>query len=218
MNITFRKEFDWAVLPEKKQIVPADHDNSELYSKNFRWVRQYRKKELCLPWRAGNELGWYILSPIDVTLYPVDDVELHLEPEELESTHRILGFKNLWKRDRSYISVPNDWMKLYQFRSGDQSWDAMFLPNGQGSVEWRQGFSISIPDKHSLLVMPIDSNAGVSIPFGLLTKKQLDQMSENGGVSLAVVPREKTTLTRGQPVARIILVSNESICAKATYE
>lgn len=207
MKVIFKREFEWALLPEKKQFSSSDFDNKKLYENNFRWLRQNRKKELCFPWRSGNELGWYICSPIDVTLYPLEDIELSLDPKELENIHKVLGFKNLWKREGSYISVSNDWMKLYQFKGNTSSWETMFIPNGEGTIEWRLGFSVVIPDEYSILISPLEGDLGYSIPFGLLTKKHLSSMNSNGGISIALNPLKKVKLSRGAPIARIIVTT-----------
>jgi hypothetical protein len=211
MNVKFFREFDWSVLPIKKNYQPKQYDNRKLYSDNFRWVRQYRRKELCTPWRIGNELGWYVLSPIDVTIDYIDDMELTLDEKELESIHKLLGFKNLWKRDNGIIAVSNDWMKLYQFEGKDNQWETMFIPNGEGTFEWRLGFSMSIPNGYSILICPLEGCTDYTVPYGLLTEKHLSRMKGNGGISIAVKPHKKTQIRRGQSIARLILISNESL-------
>lgn len=214
MKITFTKNYNWAILPKKKKYHISEYDHRDLYDSNFRWVRKTRQKELCMPWRIGNELGWYILSPIDILMSPVDDVEIHLDEKELEDTQKFLGFKNLWKRDDSYISVSNDWMKLYQYRGVNGNWEAMFIPNGEGSIEWRLGFSIKIPKGYSLLLCPIEGAEKYEIPFGLLPEKYVNEMSSGDGISIAITPKVKFQLSRGEPFARIILIENETINAE----
>ncbi len=218
MKVEFKKEYEWSLLPAKISVQSSVFDNSELYENNFRWLRQYRKKELCFSWRAGNELGWYIRSPIDVTLYPIEDTELSLDQKEFENINKVLGFKSLWKRENSFISVSNDWMKLYQFKSGSESWETMFIPNGEGSIEWRLGFTSIIPDDYSILICPLEDYSGYTVPYGILTKKYLDVMNAHGGISIAITPHSKVKLSRGDPIARVILISNQSVKAEHEYK
>jgi len=218
VNVIFERQYDWAFLPIKKKADEVDSSIKELYEDNFRWLRQNRKKEYCAPWRVGNELGWYVCSPIDVTIYPLDDFEMSLDPNEMENIHKVLGFKNLWKRENSYISLKDDWLKLYQFKGKTGSWDTMFIPNGEGTVEWRLGFSIVIPNEYSLLICPLEENKGYSIPYGVLTSKQLSSMNSNGGVSIAIKPQKILKICRGEPIGRIILISTNSIKASHEYK
>jgi hypothetical protein len=217
MNVTFKREFEWAILPKKQSVQVTEHDNRELYEQNFRWVRQYRKKEFCLPWRVGHELGWYLYCPIDVTVYPIEDCELSLDERELESAHKLLNLRSIWKRENSYISVTNDWMKLYQFKGKNSNWEAMFIPNGDGTAEWRQGFSVATPDNYSLLISPLEKDLGLGVHYGLLLDKHNSAMRDNGGMSIAIKPNKIVRLNRGQPIARLIPIANESINMGCEY-
>ncbi|MBW4717319.1 hypothetical protein [Saccharothrix obliqua] len=90
----------------------------------------------------------------------------------------------------------------------------MFVPNGSGTVEWRLGWGIRIPDRYLLLVLGA-GHPGLEIPLGILLARVVNAMTDRGGFSLAVHPTEPTTVRRGDPVARVVLLHPDSVQAHA---
>lgn len=90
-------------------------------------------------WLLGQELGWIVASPVSVTLSPLDDVQIAAgDDEEVRAAGRLFVREEFWRHDDGYIAVSrNDWLRTYQYRGADGRWQGMFLPNGQGSAEWR---------------------------------------------------------------------------------
>jgi hypothetical protein len=90
----------------------------------------------------------------------------------------------------------------------------MFIPNGQGSAEWRLGWALRIPEDNFLLVTSLDDPTDLTVPTGVLTARQVNRTWEDGGFSIAVRPERALTLTRGQPIARIVLLAKQSLQSK----
>lgn len=92
----------------------------------------------------------------------------------------------------------------------------MFIPNGQGTVEWRLGFSVTGVGDHAVLIMPVGvDNLGVEV--GVLTAASLRRM-EATGFSIAVAPRAPVAISRGQEIARIVLLHSDSLRVRAEGE
>ena len=216
MEIVFTSHYDW-VLPPRKNTIAVPKEELAVYD-TFRWVRRSRRKELCYPWRLGQGLGWDVPSPIDVTIHPFDDIEISAAPAELENAHRTLGLNNFWDRGETFLSVSHDWMRLYQFRGAGNKWEGMFIPNGEGTVEWRLGFSADLPDGYSLLIAPHQDTTAIDVPYGVLSKKDVDKMNRIGGLSVPIKPKAtKTSLRRHDPIARLILIETATLTCDTTY-
>lgn len=218
LTVQVRRLHDWALLPRKQHVDRAEtREEARLLAEHFRYHRQFRRAEACPPWVMGQELGWVIPSPVTVTMSPLDDVQLAREEDaaDLRETGRLFGKEEFWRRGEGFIATSrNDWIRTHQYRGPGGSWQGMFLPNGQGSVEWRLGWSLRIPEDHFLLVTALEGTTGFTVPTGVLTDRQSNRTWEQDGFSLALRPERAVTVSRGQPIARIAVLSRETLQAK----
>lgn len=207
---------EWAILPLKPQVDRAGpRAEANLLAENFRYRRDFRRADACPPWIMGQELGWVIPSPVTVTLTPLDDVQLAADDSELREAGRLFGRDELWRRGEGFIATTrNDWLRTHQYRGPDGSWRGMFLPNGEGTVEWRLGWALRIPEGSFLLVTSLDDAEGFTVPTGVLTDWQVNRTWDQDGFSIALRPDRAVRLVRGQPVARIVLLSRETLQAR----
>lgn len=216
-GIQVRPLHEWAILPAKYQVDRnRARQEAQLLTTHFRYQRSVRYAEACPPWVMGQELGWVIPSPVNVTMTPLDDLQIAVDgDEELREAGRLFGRDEFWRRGDGYIATRrNDWLRTHQYRGAHGGWEGMFIPNGQGSVEWRLGWSIRIPDDHFLLVTGLDDDRGITVPTGVLTARQADRTWDEHGFSVAVRPDRAVGLARGEPIARIVLLGRESLQAK----
>lgn len=216
VTVRFSRVYDWAILPAKRRVDRAgDRDRGEVYERHFRYNRRVRPATSCPPWVLGQEIGWVVSSPIDVRLTPVDDIQLAVDDEsELATVGKFVDRPDLWNRGSGWLATARtDWLRFTQFRGRHGEWEAMFLPNGEGSVEWRLGWAAQIPDDMYLMFTGLDMMADVEIPTGILTTKQVNRSADNGGISLAVRPRRVTSVARGSALARIVLLHRSSLQA-----
>ncbi|WP_255596431.1 hypothetical protein [Cellulomonas sp. C5510] len=212
--VTVRREYEWALPPEKHRTDrTAAHDEATLLAQHFRYVRRVRYPEACPPWVLGQELGWIIRAPLTVTVSPVHDLQVDAEADPNEIA-RLAGTSEFWSRSGGFITAPRSpWLRLHQFRGSSGAWEAVFLPNGDGSVEWRLGFSVDIPDEYFLLTQSIGV-PGIDVPPGVLTARQLRRSIGAGGISLAFRPTGDVSIQRGDPIARLVLLHRSSIQAR----
>ena len=93
----------------------------------------------------------------------------------------------------------------------------MFTPNGAGTVEWRLGWAVDLPQNYFLLVMPCDPPGPVHVPVGVLSSRITARMADDGGMSIAIRPDGLTPVRRGQPIARAVPLHADSLQAAAEY-
>lgn len=215
-RVQFGKRLEWALLPEKASVdLSAARERASLYEGGFRWLRASRVAEQCRPWRLGRELGWIVRSPIDIRFTPLPQIEVSGEETDLESLTEVLGDRELWRRGSVGLAVPpTDWLRFYQYEEDDR-WVNMFLPNGQGSVEWHLGWNLTIPAGCFVLVLPATESPDLEVPMGVMDAKGLAAARAGAGFSLAVRPRAEVAVSRGAPLARIVLLEASTLSAKA---
>ncbi|HEX6748491.1 MAG TPA: hypothetical protein VF092_14430 [Longimicrobium sp.] len=214
MRIAFTRKYEWALLPAKHRIPPPP-DESAMYERNFRWVRQPRRAERCGPWRLGSDLGWIVRSPVDICLTPVHDVQVAGFEGELTAFWQATGFEEVWPRPNGATAVRRTgWLRLYDIATED-GWRSMFVPNGDGSVEWHLGWEMEFPDTHFVLVLPADVPSGLEVPTGVLNHRAVQRLNAATGFSVAIRPHRTVRLKRGQPFARVVLLHPDSIKATA---
>jgi hypothetical protein len=144
---------------------------------------------------------------------PLDDLEIACTDEEFPNVAAMTGHTELWRRERSSLALSrNGWLRVHQYKLPDGRWDSMFVPNGEGSVEWHLGWEISIPDGMFLLILPAGV-ADLEVPFGVIDSASTLKLSEGQGMSIAVRPTKPLTIRRGDPVARMILLDGVSLRA-----
>lgn len=214
--VEVRARYPWALLPAKAQsnISAARHD-AALYSKQFRWLRRDRVPELCWPWRLGHEVGWTIPSPVHVRMDRIEDLELSAaDPEELQAAATAAGYDALWRRGPVHIATRSaGWIRESEVKT-DRGWEAMFVPNGGGTLEWHLGWNVEIPAGYFLLVVGTEELPQLEVPAGMLDSKALSRLNQTTGMAIAIRPRGPVEISRGQAVARMLLLHPESLKAQ----
>jgi hypothetical protein len=205
----FQRIQPWALLPERRTVdIEGAKERERLYQENFRYLRASRQPEFCAPWILGQTIGWRILSPVDVTLTPLPQVEV--SSEDTESAAQSVGKQEVWLRSGTALAMDRPpWLHLYQFREGDH-WGNMFVPNGQGTVEWRLGWMPDGVKPHSVMVFAGEELPELGVQVGVVTPASLGRM-ESSGFSVAVRPHGSVSVRRGQEIARMVLVGPESL-------
>jgi hypothetical protein len=217
--IRVRKIHPWAVVPQKPRADRSGaREEAALLEAHFKYHRKFRAKELCPPWVLGHELGWTIASPITEILTPIQDVQIAEDIDPAEAG-RAVDATEFWNRGRGYIGArKNHWTRSYVYRSSTGGWEAMFLPNGDGTVEWHLGWGVQIPEDYFLLIQGLDGTPGLEIPTGILTSKQANDTWDGIGVSIAVKPAARVAVRRGEPVARMALLHRDTLQARLETE
>ncbi|KEK21679.1 hypothetical protein [Bacillus gaemokensis] len=67
-KVKFIKLNDWSLLPFKEKV-----SNEQFHDKEFRWIKNRRVKGACWPYKMAKEIGWTIVSSIDVEIHPVTE-------------------------------------------------------------------------------------------------------------------------------------------------
>ncbi|MFJ1789647.1 hypothetical protein ACIOML_35730 [Streptomyces anulatus] len=217
-EVAFRPLQSWALPPEKPRTDRgAARAERDTYRDSFRYLRIPRLPADCPPWVLGQELGWAVRSPVTLTMKPLDDIGIAVpEREDAHQAGRRLGGAGMWQRGEEWIAARNaDWLHLGDYRAANGSWEGMFLPNGQGTVEWRLGWAATIPARTFLMVMPPPGSGpdGLRVPLGVIPAKSVNAMAGRGGMSIAVEPERPVTVHRGQEIARIVLLHSDSLRA-----
>lgn len=217
LNTTLVKPlYPWSLLPAKRRVDRRSaRSASKTLGENFRWLRNERIPENCTPWVLGQELGWVIKSPVDVRLTPLSDVEL--ASQDVEAGMRATRKVEFWGRGDTGLAVEHtEWLHRYQYKT-QAGWHNMFIPNGQGSLEWHLGWTITIPDAACAVVVRDDlTPVGLSVPTGILGAKLLNRPSRE--FSVAVTPTQPVVVKREQPLARLLIVDNLVLQAKMVEE
>lgn len=156
-----------------------------------------------------------IHSPIDICLSPVEDVQVCIPPDEIGIFGQATGYEEVWPRGRNALAVRRTgWLRLYDFQT-DAGSASMFVPNGAGSVEWHLGWEMEFPDSHYVMVLPLgEPISGLEVPVGVLDHRTVQRINRESGFSIAVRPRRRVRLARGQAFARVILLHPDSVRAK----
>lgn len=215
----FRSLQPWAVVPDKSRVDRAGaRAERDAYAQSFRYLRIPRLPADCPPWVLGQELGWNIYSPLTVTMSPLEDLGIAVPAQEdIQTVGRRLGRAGLWQRGKDWLAAKDaDWLHLGDYRAHRGGWEGMFVPNGQGTVEWRLGWSAHVPEHTFLMVMPLPLD-GLEVPLGVISAKTVNAMTARGGMSIAVRPTRPVTVHRGQPIARLVLLHADTLRATATH-
>lgn len=201
----FAHKFEWALPPAPPPpLKHNDEDERRLYAEHFRWVRRGRVAGSCAPYRLAHDIGWVVRSPVDIQISPIEDISFEAPHDELPSLAQQSGFDQIWNRENVCYGIRTEMpLRMYDFQT-EAGWEAMFIVNGERSVEWRLGFTVMAPDNWGLLIMDEFGEDGVGIIPGILAAKQLNDISESIGFSLAFRPAQKRLIARGQPIARLI--------------
>lgn len=216
-EVVFTAQQKWALLPERPKVDRAGpRAERDLYAEHFRYKRVVRLAQDCPPWVMGQELGWLVRSPVTITVAPLDDIEFGVPSgEDPADAARRLGLTGkTFGHDPGFIGARDTarWIYQYDFASGS-GWQSMFNLNGSGSVEWRQGWSVTIPDRYFLMVIAAGCDV-LDIPVGVMPAKAVNAMTDPGGMAIAAHPLRHATIARGEPIARLILLHPDSLQAK----
>ncbi|WP_235517640.1 hypothetical protein [Curtobacterium sp. Leaf154] len=215
VTLKFERLHPWALTPEKPSLdVRALREERDLYAEHFKHKRIARLEADCPPYRMGFELGWEVRSPVSIRMRPLDDADLGLQDgEDIGSVGRRYGRTEAWDRDDGWVTTSGgSWMQMYDYRTAS-GWEAMFLPNGQGTIEWHLGWTVDVPKGYFLATLPIGAT-GIDVPLGVISDRANQSMLQNG-FSLAFAPTSDVVIRRGTPVARIVLLHADSLQASA---
>jgi hypothetical protein len=215
--IRFIRLHDWAVLPRKRALdIDAARAKAKVYQEHFRYVRARRQAEFCSSWVLGQEYGWRVHSPVDVTLDRLDQVEVEPDDTPAEAV-RAAAMSEVWVRQGTALALNRPpWLHLYEFRHRG-GWESMFIPNGQGTVEWRLGWTIEGLESQSVMVFPSEQRPDLGVQMGILTPATMRRLSTIG-LSIAISPRSAVSIKRGDEIARVALVHPESLKTRAEGE
>jgi len=216
-TLQVRRVHDWALLPVKHHLDrAASQAEAGHLATDFRYTRDFRRPTACPPWVLGQEAGWRLLSPLTLTLSPIEDAQVAGEEADLAAAGRLLGMGEFWRRGEGYLATRTaSWLRLHQYRGASGEWESMFLPNGHGSAEWHLGFAARIPEQYLLLVTSLDDGpAGLDVPTGILTDRQVNRSWDGAGFTAAIRPTSTVRLVRGEPFARLLLLHRDSLQAK----
>ncbi|MGW3956835.1 hypothetical protein ACWEKM_39385 [Streptomyces sp. NPDC004752] len=219
-QVEFHPLTTWCVLPDKPRLDrTAARADRDLYREEFRYLRITRLPAECPPWILGHTLGWTVRSPVPVTMTPLADLDVAVpEGEDARAVSRRTGRGQMWQRESDWIATGATWLRLYDVRNRAGEWEGMFLPNGQGTVEWRLGFAARIPDGYFLMVLPPDPpRPGLDVPVGVIPARTVNAMAGSGGISIAARPTHPVTLDRGDPVARLVLLHPDTLQATTPH-
>lgn len=200
--VRIRKRFQWAVLPTREQPTREVLQPTE---DMFRWGVEGRAKYKCGPYQLGRILGYHLRSPLTVIMEPLSEYQFRCERDRLDEVSHELGIKEVWERDGTFIGFKDPtFLKRYQFRNADH-WEAMFLPNGQNTVEWRLGLDIELPEEYGLLICPPnDPIDGFEVPYGFMGPRVASKLVEQAGLSIAFRPTRSISVYRGDIIAKAI--------------
>ncbi len=198
----------WALIPKKYEVNLSEaRAHRTRMRENFTHLRAERQPEFCPPWIQGASLGWRILSLIDVTLTPLKQVEVAGGESAINSVQAV-GMSQMWLRGGASIAVnPPPWLNAYEFNTSTGT-ETMFIPNGLGTVEWRQGWSIKDFGDFGVLVIPSPAQPDLGVEIGLLSAQVLKRI-ETKGMSIAIAPKKDVDIRRGDEIARLIPISRD---------
>ncbi|TXM76603.1 hypothetical protein FV218_06575 [Methylobacterium sp. WL69] len=181
----------------------------EIPEEEFKWLANGRKSSNCAPVALVSSIGWSVISPIDVSLSPIDDVQFKCIDSELENTMSTLGLAEVWRRGESFIGLKSkSGLRLFDFKVDDH-WEPMFLPNGEGTIEWRLGFDIILDTGLYVWIQGAEFE-GLDVVQGIISSKILSRMSKTG-FSIAIRPTGAVHIRAGDTIARIFIVNKDFI-------
>lgn len=115
------------------------------------------------------------------------------------------------KRDDIYIGLkPDGWFRVHQAKV-DGIWHSMFVPNGEGSFEWKMGWNVEIPEDFVLLLQPLAGEDHFIVHSGLLTAKRLIPFHYGLGLPIAFEPKKKKLIRRGDPLAKMLIFHKSTL-------
>ncbi|OAB25505.1 hypothetical protein PMSD_27515 [Paenibacillus macquariensis subsp. defensor] len=165
----------------------------------------------------GKELGWTVVSPIDIEIHPVKEIQTILDkPEDFARLKQMMPMEDwAYKKDTLIGVTPAGWYKVHEYKYKGLFYP-MFLPNGEGTFEWRQGWSVEVPDNHLLLFQPIETQDGRFITYpGMLAGPSIPRVQEKLGIPIAFEPLIVCRIRRGEPIAKLFILPKSVISLKS---
>lgn len=217
LSVKVSPSYPWAVIPQQVKDYGNGHrEERKLLEEHFKYYKDFRNESNCPPWVIGQRVGFEVLSPVSVNMTEIRDLQFSSE-EDPQQIAKIFALTDFWARPGGYIGVSrNSWIRSFVYRNLENQWQSMFIPNGHGTIEWHLGIQVSIPDGYYLQISNHPAS-NLTIPSGILTKKQLEHQNTTGGMSLAIEPRH-TQIMRMDPIAKITLLHRDSIQAQLETE
>lgn len=214
-TITFRRLIQTAILPEKEKLAKP-----ELLDREARWIKNRRVKGVCWPYRSAKELGWTLYSPVDVAIHPLSEIQTTMDkPEEFARLKQLADMDEWVQKDDILLGVkPSSWYKIHEYEY-EGRYRSMFIPNGEGTLEWRLGWSVDIPDDHLLLIQPIEmKDARFIVHPGLLMGTSVQSVQLHLGLPIAFEPLQPCKIIRGEPLAKLFVLPKSVLAIKSTTQ
>jgi len=214
-TITFRRLIQTAILPEKEKLAKP-----ELLDREARWIKNRRVKGVCWPYRSAKELGWTLYSPVDVAIHPLSEIQTTMDkPEEFARLKQLTDMDEWVQKDDILLGVkPSSWYKIHEYEY-EGRYRSMFIPNGEGTLEWRLGWSVDIPDDHLLLIQPIEmKDARFIVHPGLLMGTSVQSVQLHLGLPIAFEPLQPCKIIRGEPLAKLFVLPKSVLAIKSTTQ
>ncbi len=214
-TITFRRLIQTAILPEKEKLAKP-----ELLDREARWIKNRRVKGVCWPYRSAKELGWTLYSPVDVAIHPLSEIQTTMDkPEEFARLKQLTDMDEWVQKDDILLGVkPSSWYKIHEYEY-EGRYRSMFIPNGEGTLEWRLGWSVDIPDDHLLLIQPIEmKDARFIVHQGLLMGTSVQSVQQHLGLPIAFEPLQPCKIIRGEPLAKLFVLPKSVLAIKSTTQ
>lgn len=188
---------------------PSSLDEPKIES--FRWAASARSSDRCGPYQLARNLGLTALSPVTVDLTPLNEIQFRCEANTLPEFLSANSIAEYWQLDKGYIGFKEKtFMRLFDYRVGEH-WEPMFLPNGEGTIEWRLGYDLVLPDGIGLLVCPPSNGVNFMIPYGYIAPQVAARTIQRFGFSIALKPLQPIRIERGAPIAKLIPIPLESL-------
>jgi hypothetical protein len=201
--VNFQPLIQAALLPVKEKLsLSPEHDTEA------RWIKKRRVKGACWPYRSAKELGWTIYSPIDVEIHPLEEIQTTLEkPEEFARLKQLTDMDEWVQKNDILLGVkPSAWYKIHEY-SYEGRYRSMFIPNGEGTLEWRQGWTVDVPEDYLILIQPLEMmEAKFIVHPGLLVGSSLKSVQQHLGLPIAFEPLKKCLVKRGEPLAKLYVL------------
>jgi len=113
---------------------------------------------------------------------------------------------------------PSSWYKIHEYEH-EGRYRSMFIPNGEGTLEWRLGWSVEIPEEHFLLIQPIEMQAAHFIVHpGLLMGPSVTSVQQHLGLPIAFEPLQPHTIRRGDPLAKLYVLPKSALAIKSVTQ
>jgi len=211
-SIKFTQLVDFAILPAQEKIV-----DTRWPDESSRWIKTKRVKGVCWPYRMAKELGWTIHCPVDIDIQPVKEIQISSQNlTEFARLKHLFPMEDWAHKNDVIIGVsPAGWYKIHEYEYRGLYYP-MLLPNGEGTFEWRQGWSVEIPKNYFILIQPIETQDGRFIIHpGMLHGPTLTRVQERLGLPLAFEPLKECRIRRGEPLAKLLVLPMSVLSIKS---